>query len=260
MRVNHFGSALLVVCSVGLTAQGADLTKIDRTIANEPDYKSHPKYCLLVFGPEAKTRVWLVRDGDILYVDRNGNGDLTEKGERCRIEPDARLSTGWHKCAAGDVVEADGKVEGDGRIVHRALHLHFYSPDEISLKVRAHSGREYCLWWDIGGGIRLSGRRQDSAVVHLDGPLTFGRLGTGGEVVESPTGSSYGQALTRGDKAARLAFQLGTPGLGKDTFASINPQKAVSKSGIRPRAEIEFPAKRPGSEAIRLTLTLAWDP
>ena len=63
-------------------AQAVDLIKIDRTIAKEPVYQSKPKYCLLVFGPEAKTRVWLVRDGDLLYVDRNGNGDLTEKGER----------------------------------------------------------------------------------------------------------------------------------------------------------------------------------
>jgi hypothetical protein len=35
-----------------------------------------------VFGPEGKDRVWLVLDGDTLYVDRNGNGDLTEYGEK----------------------------------------------------------------------------------------------------------------------------------------------------------------------------------
>ena len=54
-----------------------DLTKVDRTIAKEPAYKTKPRYCLLVFGPEPKIRVWLVLDGDVLYVDRNGNGDLT---------------------------------------------------------------------------------------------------------------------------------------------------------------------------------------
>ena len=63
-------------------AQAVDLTKIPRVIAKEPAYQGKPKYCLLVFGPEAKHRVWLVLDGDDLYVDRNGNGDLTEKGER----------------------------------------------------------------------------------------------------------------------------------------------------------------------------------
>src|SRR5262245_47091454 len=82
MRMLPLISTLLVVGSTAVTACGADLTKIDRTIAKEPVYKSKPKYCLLVFGPEAKTRVWLVQDGDVLYVDRKGNGDLTEPGQK----------------------------------------------------------------------------------------------------------------------------------------------------------------------------------
>src|SRR5260370_38951712 len=72
--------ALLSFCSAPATA--TDLSKVDRTIKQEPTYKNNPKYCLLVFGLEAKTRVWLVLDGDVLYVDRNGNGDLTEDGKR----------------------------------------------------------------------------------------------------------------------------------------------------------------------------------
>src|SRR5579871_5179529 len=75
-------------------AGAVDLAKIDRTIRKEPAYRSKaPQYCLLVFGPEAKTRVWLVLDldsepweenaaGNSLYVDRNGSGDLTEPGNR----------------------------------------------------------------------------------------------------------------------------------------------------------------------------------
>ena len=55
-----------------------DLTKIERKIVKLPELKSsQPLYCLLVFGYDANTRIWLVRDDDILYVDRNGNGDLT---------------------------------------------------------------------------------------------------------------------------------------------------------------------------------------
>ena len=34
------------------------------------------------FGPEGKDRVWLAWDGDTLYCDRNGNGDLTDPGEK----------------------------------------------------------------------------------------------------------------------------------------------------------------------------------
>src|SRR5262249_50065817 len=93
MRVLSLISTLLVVGNTAVTAWGADLTKIDRTIAKEPAYKSRPKYCLLVFGPEAKTRVWLVLDGDRLYVDRNGNGDLTDDGVQ---SPAVAISPGCH--------------------------------------------------------------------------------------------------------------------------------------------------------------------
>src|SRR5262245_44214074 len=64
------------------SASAADLSKVDRTIAKEPKYAGKPSYCLLVFGAEAKHRVWLVQDGHTLYVDRNGNGDLTEAGDK----------------------------------------------------------------------------------------------------------------------------------------------------------------------------------
>jgi hypothetical protein len=77
---------LSLVCWVA-PAGAADLTQVDRTLRKEPTYQSKPKYCLLVFGPEAKTRVWLVQDGDVLYVDRNGNGDLTEKDKRVERKP-----------------------------------------------------------------------------------------------------------------------------------------------------------------------------
>src|SRR5205085_12474760 len=58
------------------------LTKIDRTIKKEPKYAGTPLYLLLAFGPEAKDKVWVVLDGNTLYVDGNGNGDLTDYGEK----------------------------------------------------------------------------------------------------------------------------------------------------------------------------------
>jgi hypothetical protein len=76
-------AAVMIFVACAGTARAANLSKIDRSIRKEPAYQSKsPKYCLLVFGPEAAARVWLVLDGDTLYVDRNGNGDLTEDGER----------------------------------------------------------------------------------------------------------------------------------------------------------------------------------
>src|SRR5262245_8021174 len=77
------GLWLLAVCAIDtVQAQAADLTKIERTIAREPASKAKPQYVLLVGGADAKSPVWLVRDGNVLYVDRSGNGDLTAQGNR----------------------------------------------------------------------------------------------------------------------------------------------------------------------------------
>ena len=67
---------------VGLQPQAVpDLSKVDRTIVKEPSNLSQPGYCLMVFGPRADVRIWMIKDGERLYVDRNANGDLTEPGE-----------------------------------------------------------------------------------------------------------------------------------------------------------------------------------
>ena len=60
---------------------------IDRIIRKQPAYKTKtPRYALLVFGAKDQDCVWLVQDGDTLYVDRNGNGDLTDPGEAVAAE------------------------------------------------------------------------------------------------------------------------------------------------------------------------------
>src|SRR5262245_7941407 len=76
----RFSISVVVFLRICTLASAGDLAKVDRSITNEPKYAGNPNYCLLVFG--AKHRVWLVQDGDTLYVDRNGNGDLTEPGEK----------------------------------------------------------------------------------------------------------------------------------------------------------------------------------
>jgi hypothetical protein len=87
---------LMTLCSGIVAAEGLD--EIDRSIAREPIYRSkQPKYCLLVFGPNAETHVWLVLDlaydplrekpgaKDSLYADLDGDGDLTDPRERIPV-------------------------------------------------------------------------------------------------------------------------------------------------------------------------------
>ena len=69
MRPFSIVFVLLALGWAGTPARPADLKKVDRAIVKEPKYTSQPYYALLVFGPEAKTRIWLVVDGEVLYVD-----------------------------------------------------------------------------------------------------------------------------------------------------------------------------------------------
>src|SRR5262249_5654963 len=82
MKCAHLILALLGMCLWPLAVRSADLAHIDRQIAKEPQYQHKPKYALAVFGPEAQFKVWFVSDGDVLYLDKKGNGDLAETGER----------------------------------------------------------------------------------------------------------------------------------------------------------------------------------
>ena len=76
---------LIALAALFLMARQAvadDLLKVDRTVKKQPVYRGKPQYCLLVFGHEAKLRVWLVVDDDAVFIDRRANGDLTEARNR----------------------------------------------------------------------------------------------------------------------------------------------------------------------------------
>jgi hypothetical protein len=92
MRAMSVGIACWLLASAGVAAADLpDLGKLDRKIAKEPAYTcKKPLYGLLVFGPKAEERVWLVLDKSkadaasyaVLYLDRNADGDLTVPDKR----------------------------------------------------------------------------------------------------------------------------------------------------------------------------------
>jgi hypothetical protein len=209
-------------------AQTVDLTKIERTLRKEPAYQSKkPKYCLLVFGPEAKTRVWLVLDGKVLYVDRAGAGDLT--GDDSQV---ADSGVRFPKFAIGVITDADGKTEYSG------LTLSFpKKTEDASITLFAPLGKEeYELYAGIANGeeLRFADCAQDAPIIHFNGPLTM-RVGTG----QKP--------LTRGAKLGEIHAFLGSVGLGKGTFARTSApvkageEKPPTRELPSPAARIEFP-------------------
>src|SRR5262245_2584814 len=119
------------LCIVGLLASPAsalDLSRIDRSIRREPCYQAQPKYALLVLGQEARTHVWLVLDHNLLYVDRNANGDLTEADERFWVDgtsSNPNIST-WFRVP--DITEPDGTQ-------HTNLALSRLANDEFRMSI-----------------------------------------------------------------------------------------------------------------------------
>jgi hypothetical protein len=222
-------STLLVVGNTAVTAWGADLAKIDRTIAKEPAYQSKtPKYGLLVFGPQAKSRAWVVLDGDSLYVDRNCNGDLTEPGERLVFKR--------KKKPAPNAVDSVSVVITEPGGAKHKLTFRLTSAG-VGLVASCH-GNQY-----VGSTYRddmvLADRPQDAPIVHLNGPLTL-------LLVDPPRQWAAGETV-------ELVVLFGTPGLGKGTFAYMIHG---SPSSVRPTADIQFTAKEPGAAPLVLKVAL----
>jgi hypothetical protein len=218
---------LLAACVLllGAPATAADLSKIDRRLVKEPIYTGKPGYCLLVFGADAKARVWLVKDGNTLYLDRNGNGDLTEAGEP--------LAGKGGKPLAVAITAVAGKK---------------YHIRQCNLtKFGGSKGQQvYChIAIDVGGAfgqyafVGFADTPRKAPVVHFDGPLTI-------EVADKKV------TLVRGRKPTDLGVTMVTRGLGSTVLVDYNgiPRNA------HPVVEVEFPNKEPNGKPVTARYTL----
>jgi hypothetical protein len=241
----------------------ADLAKIDRTIRKEPVYRTKaPMYGLLAFGPEGKDRVWLVRDGDTLYVDRNGNGDLTEPGEKVAAE----------KKPGRDLEEEGGDFDiGDvtvGGRTHKALAVSFLplrqyadrglpgvkaalakDPKALAVRISADVAVPGIKGGSLGGRLAFTAGPADpvgvllfaatpaeAPVVHLGGPLRVTFEG------ERPS--------LRVSRTSELMLLVGTQGVGPGTFAMLDYEGTVPVTAM-PVADVSLPPAKPGAPSLR---------
>jgi hypothetical protein len=231
-------AALLVLLFVGQPASSVDLSKIDRTIAREPPYHSgKPKYCLLVFGPQARTRVWLVLAGDVLYVDRTGKGDLTGPGKRVKNRSSKGAKFAQYRIGP---ISADGKTRYPNVFVRVALAgggnrpVGVFVPSPVELeKVGTHRQN------NEQGELLFADRARDAPILHFDGRMVF-RL-------ENPR-----QVFVRGAKPSPLPVVVGTPGLGEGTFARL-AFNSRAPAGV---AKIVFPNRHAGGKPIVVEVPL----
>jgi hypothetical protein len=245
--------------SAGGQAEGAppdssrlDLTKIDRTIRNEPAYRTKPRYALLVFGPKAETKMWLVIDGKTLYVDRNGNGDLTEKGEQVSAE----------KTESTDILEfrVGEFVEGDGKTKHSSLTVNQYPHSELRKLVNTVAVMDVfggCNQMTNGeDGCSFGASPKEAPIIHFNGPLT---MRVKWVCVDYPGGSKLLKEapfqLDSGEKVSQLHVQVGSPGVGPGTFSALGVEQGFA-ADLHPLVEISVPSKTDPKKTIKVGFSL----
>lgn len=248
--------SILVLGVVGSLLPAADLASVPRVIAKQPKYLGQPQYCLLILGRDLTHRVWLVRDGDTLYADRNGNGDLTEADEKIvgkKDETDVDFSVGTLRIAGREhrhlVVSSIrlSKVAGEAPdpVSRAALEK---NPAADLMAVRAEvqvpglkgggdDGRVPVYARSDANGPLLFGDTPEKApIVHLAGPLQI-------QPEEKPS------TLVR-NVVCDLMLVVGTPGVGPGTFASVAYEDLIPSESYAV-VEAEWPAAKPAEPPVR---------
>jgi hypothetical protein len=254
---------LLILSGVIAPYCSTDLSNIDRTIVREPKYSSQPFYVLLAIGVNAEKRVWIVVDGDHLYVDRNSNGDLTERSEHVSLDVEVGKK---HIFPPGGPVK-EWKVFNIGEVAGMQLRLHFWVRNEDFVQedgteyvkkyrdMRRKNGWENAslyrvvkdnVWAQIP--VILCQSPKDAQVCHISGPLTI-----------LPKWGSR-QKLKAGDSAeCTFETNIGTYCLpprnySEQMLAPITTEEVPVD--VHPVVHFKFPHKTPGKQPIELKISL----
>lgn len=228
--------ATLMFCGLALPASAADLSKIPRTIAREPVYHGQPRYCLLVFGKDAATRIWLVQDGNTLYIDRKGNGDLTGPENRTVSETGNNFST-------GPLREKDGTEHAN------VLVWNHFQGDTFRLRLGGEQARRQFVGFGHMSRPSWGSKPENAPIIHFNGPMTLARYGP---ITTLPRlHNEYPSRLYK------LRLMLGTPGLGTGTFASYNDSCSQNLGPVQ--ADIEYAFRHPPLLPIQQRLQLIHD-
>lgn len=232
---------------------GPDLSKIDRTIQKEPAYQGKPGYLLLVFGPKAEHKAWLVLDGNTLYVDRYGTGDLTHP--ECRVEGKDSFRSFETLFEAGDLRLGSQHLakltlytipakQLTGRVEEEQFIKQFVksNPEATVVTVGVEVPYEKLVPdpqdknptqlihrsagpIDSQGLLQFAGRPEDASIVYFGSIYKFVPLGH--------------QKLVRG-RTGDLTLNLGTHGSGPGTFARVSYVNLIPDSA-KPLVRIEYP-------------------
>jgi hypothetical protein len=156
-------------------------------------------------------------DGNALYADRSGKGDLTGPGKSLKNAiPGNAKGARYH---TGPIIAADGKTRyPEVRVwVFETGRANKKVMIDVAVPLGVGASRAYLQRVGEESELQLADRPGDAPILHFDGPL-----------------------FVRGDKPSALRIVVGTPGLGRGTFAVVifdsNAPSAV--------AQIAFPHRK----------------
>jgi len=228
---------LLLVISLALvwiTAHGATNVPPRLELKKEPKFQSTPKYCLLTLGTNS-AQAWMVEDGRRLYVDRNGNGDLTDDGPP--IEPSDYREIGANRWDFGYRLSAIVTPAG---VRHANLLLRRWNygdaTDSYGLSITVDGKLPMYAGWF---GTFWSSNQNTAPVIHFAGPFTPRILRR--------------DAFTIGERGQRLSLCFIHPGSEAGAVSRLSiealPQFVV------PELQIEWPTG-PGRKPVRTSHSL----
>jgi hypothetical protein len=202
-------------------------------------------FFIVVTGQEALHHIWCIADRETLYIDKNGDGRLSEQESERLFDRMLERDTPWTKKVATDDFSLP---ETPGRRGYPSMRVRITWVDprwgttqkDLGDFLAAAQTLEdpHLVWIDLTMrdtcrqlAVTVGGKTAESApVLHFDGPLTLGLSG-----LESSLSSPR---LRRGKEIPKLRIGVGTPGVGRGSFVRTTYFE-IPKS-LRPSGVIEY--------------------
>jgi hypothetical protein len=203
------------------------LDSVTRTIGKEPKYTNKPKYALVVLGTNAEAKLWMVEDGETLYLDKNLNGDLTDDGPPIARTQSPDLCD--YKCH--ELTPAKGPKHTDFCL---RRWNNGTAEDSYGLSLAVEGTKPMYAGWF---GTFWAPTPDKVPIVQFGGPLT-------------PTTLGNSHSFVLGSKLDELDIGFSNDGLGKGATSYLSTE--ALPEDVVPKVEINWPVA-PGAAPIHTT-------
>jgi hypothetical protein len=214
-------------------------------------------------GPKAEFKVWIAIDGDTAYIDRNGNGDLTEEGESLHRFRSKR--GGIDRLHDVDLAYSLPGVK------RTSLYVWWVQLEQFtggSVEVLSDGRHTQMCGWHSSTDWKYAPSPDQAAVIHFGSNVVTVRPALRKSIADREWSRP---AVPDANKETRVYFEVGTPGVGtgnglssSGSFAWFRHSSLVHKKWPfqelvpeNPVAEYEFTPLNSGEpvKKVRVELT-----